>query len=158
MDKLSNCFIDFYNNVTYSNSAKEELIKIVYKNITAFTVESKIDMLYMPILMDYINENGLSFDTIKDNLYLVEHLKSGVEMEQNDIVYQAREVYEAYLKAKDVVSKYTKETDSDIEKFAVLYQWMCENVRYDDDALNDKLRMHSEDGLGREKKLELIVA
>ena len=150
LDKLDNLYrISFFDNIVYSDSSKNELMGVVYKSSCNLGTECNIDVLYIPYLINYLNSLNLLPNDIKDNVYFMEHLKSGVEMSQNDLRYTFDEVRVAYEKAKEIVDKYVKNTDSNIEKYAILYQWMCENVKYDFDAINDNSRTHSENGLAR---------
>lgn len=150
LDKLDNLYrISFFDNITYVDSFKKDLMEIIYNNSYLKGTECNVDVLYIPYLIGYLNSTNLSTSDIKDNIYFMEHLKSGVEMIQNDLRYTFDEIRVTYEKAKEIVDRYVKNIDSDMEKFAIIYQWMCENVVYDNNALASDTRTHSDDGIVR---------
>lgn len=106
----------------------------------------------MPEVIDYIRENNINIDSVDYQFKWKEHLKSGVEISQSDLEYSTKELYSAYRRASEIVEQYIEPTDTAKQKYAVLYQWMCENVTYDDNALKDESYMHSENGLVRGRK------
>lgn len=153
IDKLSNLYrLSFYDNIVYSDISIQELMKIVCDQSYNKGTECNVDVLYILDLMNYLSDNNLSFDSISSNLCFVEHLKSGIEMDQEYLKYSAKELFVAYEKAKEIISSYIKETDSDMEKFAIIYHWMCKNIKYDSKALDDKSKTHSENGIAKGRK------
>ena len=147
--------IEIFDNPIISDIDKRALIENIYKFANA-GVKFNIDSLYMPEFIEYLKQNNLDLsdllnnldDMIKFNVKWTEHLKSGVEMGSNeDITFDTDELFVAYKKAQEVVDKYINPSDSKEEKYAILYQWMCENVKYDDDALKSKQRFHFKNGV-----------
>ena len=142
--------LTFYNNQVYSEKGIQDLVKKVCSTSREF--ECNFDVLYMPEVINYIKENNINIDSIDYQMKWTEHLKSGVEISQSDLEYDTKELYLAYRKAAEIVEQYIAPTDTAEQKYAILYQWMCENVTYDYDALKDKSRMHSENGLAKGRK------
>ncbi len=117
LDKLNSLkTFTFYDN----NSFIDE--KNLCKKISDFSnkdIKCDVDVLYMPTLQKN------KFDEY--NITWSENIGS-----LNDkITYSTKELEIALNKAKAIISNYIKPTDTNKEKFAILYQWMCENVRYD---------------------------
>ena len=151
IDKIKDLWsLTFYDNQVYSEKGIQDLVKKVCSPSRKF--ECNFDVLYMPEVIDYIKENNINLDSIDYQLKWTEHLKSGVEMPQNDLEYSTKELYLAYKKASEIVNQYIEPTDTAEQKYAILYQWMCEHVIYDDGALEDKSFMNSKDGLARGRK------
>lgn len=125
--------LTFYDNVTYLK--EEELCRIV-SELAKKGVHSNLDVLYMPTMDRF----GISHP---ENFNWCESVGLGIYGEE--IKYSTQELDDAVKKAQEIVGNYIKPTDSTIQKFAVLYQWMCENVKYDFEALaNDHI--HTQDG------------
>ena len=151
IDKIKDLWsLTFYDNQVYSEKGIQDLVKKVCSPSRKF--ECNFDALYMPEVIDYIKENNINIDSVDYQFKWKEHLKSGVEISQNDLEYSTKELYLAYRKASEIVEQYIEPTDTAKQKYAILYQWMCENVTYDNDALKDKSYMHSENGLARGRK------
>ncbi len=151
IDKIKDLWtLTFYNNQVYSEKGIHDLVKKVCSPSREF--ECNFDVLYMPEVINYIKENNINIDSIDYQLKWKEHLKSGIEISQSDLEYDTKELYLAYKKASEIVEQYIEPTDTAEQKYAILYQWMCENVIYDDVALKDKSRMHSENGLAKGRK------
>ena len=144
-------FLDIYDNPSLDDISIETLVEKTYKIINEFKSNyCNIDVLYMPEFMNYLNRNGISIDSVKDYLKWSEHSKSGIEMgKEAYITHTTGELYNAYRKALDIVNKYIKSTDTQKQKYAILYEWMCENVTYDHSARNNRLRIHSSNGLAQ---------
>ena len=145
-------FLTFYDNQTYSEESKKDLIEFICQRQINQGLESNIDCLYMPALIEYLDENKLSLNAIKDNIYWCEHLKSGVEIKQSYLKYPTAELYVALKKAQTIVDSYIKDKDIPLERFAIIYQWMCENVKYDENSLKSTIRAYSENGIARGRK------
>lgn len=141
----------FYGSEVYSENSIEELIKQVYRFIYQQSSDCKLDVLYMPDLISFLNKHNLSLNDISSNLKWGEVLKKGLKAGHDEIEYYTGELNMAYERALSIVNKYIKESDTPEQKYAILYQWMCENVKYDYNALNGN-RRYIENGLshGRE--------
>jgi len=125
LDKLPNLSsLTFYDNETYLK--EEELCEAVSKLIQGGT-HCNFDVLYMPTLQKI----GIS---APDNISWCESV--GLK-NTNELKYSTEELEEAVRKAQEIVKNYIKPTDTPKQKFAILYQWMCENVKYDHEGLEN---------------------
>lgn len=132
LNELSN-FV-FYDNQIYT--AIPELCDSVIE-MTKKDVQCDLDILYMPNML----QKKVPFDT--SNIKWSEEISIG--RYGNKLQYDTKELQEAVAKAKEIVSSHIKPTDTPIQKYAILYQWMCENIRYDYEALDNNY-IHSSDG------------
>lgn len=123
----------FYDNSTYLK--EEELCEIVSK-LSQNGTHCNLDVLYMPTM----NQIGISNP---ENFNWCESVGLGIH--GDELKYETKELEEAVKKAQEIVSQHIKPTDTTIQKYAILYQWMCENVRYDHEAL-DNGHKHTEQG------------
>lgn len=147
IDKLVDLYgFTFYDNQLYGDKPKDDLMQQVYRISHDSLAECNIDVLYMPDFIKFLEEHNLNLDSVKDYIVWSENLKSGVEMKHSHLEYKTGELYMAYKKARDIVEKYIKDTDTPEQRFAILYQWMCENVKYDYAAL-DNNHTHTKDGI-----------
>lgn len=131
--------ISIFGNQSLNVNSINTLINQTYKYIKELGSKCEYDVLYIHDFMNYINSKGISLDSLKDSLTWAEHEKSGVEMRMNDITYTTDELLKGYNKALDVVYKYIDEEDTLEQKYAILYQWMCENVVYDRSIYDPKV-------------------
>ena len=149
IDKLSDLHgFTFYDNFLYGGNPKDNLMRQVYRISHDSLAECNLDVLYMPDFIKFLEENNLKLNDVKDYLVWSENLKSGVEIKHNHLEYKTGELYIAYKEARDIVKKYIKDTDTPEQRFAILYQWMCENIKYDDEAL-DNNHTHTNDGIAQ---------
>lgn len=125
--------LTFYDNSTYLK--EEELCEVVSK-LSQNGTHCNLDVLYMPNM----NQIGISNP---ENFSWCESVGLGIH--GDELKYETKELEEAVKKAQEIVSHYIKPTDTTIQKYAILYQWMCENVRYDHEAL-DNGHVHTEQG------------
>lgn len=142
--------ITFYNNELFGKKDTENFCKIIYDNAYNGS-ECNIDVLYMDDFLKYLKENNLKLEFVKDNISWSEELKYGAYSNQDSITYTTDQLKKAYDKARKIVKKYIRTGDSQEERFAILYEWMCENVKYDYDAI-DKGYTNSKDGIARGRK------
>lgn len=125
--------LTFYDNTTYLK--EEELCEIVSK-LSQNGTHCNLDLLYMPTM----NQIGISNP---ENFSWCESVGLGIH--GDELKYETQELEQAVKKAQEIVSKYIKPTDTTKQKYAILYQWMCENVRYDYEALDNDYA-HKEQG------------
>ena len=125
--------LTFYDNSTYLK--EEELCEIVSK-LSQNGTHCNLDVLYMPTM----NQIGISNP---ENFNWCESVGLGIH--GDELKYETKELEEAVKKAQEIVSQYIKPTDTTIQKYAILYQWMCENVKYDHEAL-DNGHIHTKQG------------
>lgn len=125
--------LTFYDNTTYLK--EEELCEIVSK-LSQNGTHCNLDVLYMPTM----NQIGISNS---ENFSWCESVGLGIH--GDELKYETQELEQAVKKAQEIVSKYIKPTDTTKQKYAILYQWMCENVRYDYEALDNDYA-HKEQG------------
>lgn len=154
LEKLKKMYsLTVYDNQTLSETSIKNVIEQMNRLINELGTQCNIDVLYMPDFMEYINNNGISLELIKDFIVWSEHIKSGVEMKNPEITHTTSELYVAYKKAVDVINRYIKQADTPKEKYAIIYQWMCENVKYDYEALKGDDRIHSSNGIAQGRPL-----
>ncbi len=125
--------LTFYDNTTYLK--EKELCEIVSK-LSQNGTHCNLDVLYMPTM----NQIGISNS---ENFSWCESVGLGIH--GDELKYETQELEQAVKKAQEIVSKYIKPTDTTKQKYAILYQWMCENVRYDYEALDNDYA-HKEQG------------
>jgi len=125
LDKLPNLSsLTFYDNETYLK--EEEMCEIVSK-IAQRGTKCNLDVLYMPTLLQmgtFATEN-------------ISWCESVGLRDANELKYSTAELEEAVQKAQTIVKNYIRPTDTPKQKFAILYQWMCENVKYDHAGLEN---------------------
>ncbi len=125
--------LTFYDNSTYLK--EDELCEIVSK-LSQNGTHCNLDVLYMPTM----NQIGISNP---QNFNWCESVGLGIY--GDELKYETKELEEAVKKTQEIVSQYIRPTDTTIQKYAILYQWMCENVRYDYESL-DSDHIHKEQG------------
>lgn len=137
--------LSFYDNDTYSKVP--ELCEII-REMSSKGIQCDLDVLYMPKLEELLQQQEFlaSRSLVESNITWSETIGFGVEADH--IGYSSDEMRQAYEKAQSIVPSLIKPTDTTLEKYAILYQWMCENVRYDYDAL-DNSGIHRIDGINQ---------
>ncbi len=113
LDKLKK--ITFYNNPLYSDLAISNLVKYIRNNKDK---SYNIDTLYF---------KDLCLDLPKD-IKWSEFLKEDGNCEV--LTYDTKEMLEVYKVALDIIKRYIKSSDSDEEKFSIIYQFLCQNINY----------------------------
>lgn len=109
----------FYDNIVYP---REEEICSIVNNLSSKGCKCDVDVLYISTLA----EKGIEKP---DNISWSENV--GLGMYGEKLSYSTFDIMNAYRAAKEVIDKYVKETDTNVQKYAIIYQWMCENVKYD---------------------------
>ena len=133
LDKLDELEqVTIYDNDTYATV--EELCQHMAK-LSKNGTKCNLDVLYMPDM----KKTGIPNP---DNFKWCESV--GLGLFGDELKYTTEELEEAVDKAEEVISKYIKPTDTAKQAYAILYQWMCKNVRYDHAALDT--RIHSSNG------------
>ena len=127
-----------YDNQAYNHTLKQDLFTQIYRFCCELGTKCTIDVLYMPDFIKFLEQNNLNLNDVKDFITWREKLKIGVEVKRKYLEYKTNELYMAYKKAKIIVDRYIKATDTPRQKFAILYQWMCENIKYDCSALDNE--------------------
>ena len=139
--ELSNLFgITIYDN--------PELLEIYIKLLCAkvskealLGTSCKIDLLYIPELLELM-PSTLSKEQLKLlDIKFVEQLKDNAIIEH--IEHSVAQTIFVYETAKKIVEKYTKETDTPKQKFAIINEWLCQNVTYDYVGMNKKINTHN---------------
>ena len=57
-------------------------------------------------------------------------------------LFSSESFYGVYKKAKSVIDTYIKDTDTDIEKYAMVYTWVTNNIKYDHESIEDDSHTH----------------
>ncbi len=134
IDKIDNLEqLTFYDNIVYKK--EEELCEAASK-LSQSGTQCNLDVLYMPIM----KQMGIPYSETFNWLESV-----GLGIKGDELKYETKELEEAVKKAQKIVSQYIKPTDATIQKYAILYQWMCENIKYDHEALENG-HVHTEQG------------
>ena len=108
----------------------------------------KLDILYIPEFLELLPESISKKQLELLDIRFVEQLKDNIDIER--LEYRVAESIYVYEKAKEIVDKYTRETDTPKQKFAIINEWLCQNVKYDYDGINK--RVHVTNGQQRGKK------
>lgn len=119
--------ITIYGNETYATV--KELCEHVAK-LSQNGTKCNFDVLYMPDMKKIGILNP-------DNFKWCESV--GLGLFGNELKYDTEELEEAVNKAEEVISRYIKPTDNDKEAYAILYQWVCKNIKYDDESLDSRV-------------------
>lgn len=122
LDKHKLNFFSFFDNRMYNNPA--EIVEYAINNRNC-----EIDFLYFPSVINRMsNDKG-----IEDNVKSITFCES-VDLHSNDYLkYSYYVMKDLYDKVLNLVNKYVDKKDSQLEKFAIIYQWLCENIKYDYD-------------------------
>jgi len=127
LDHLQNLTnFSFYDNQSYLNI--EEAVKCALSAKT-----SELDVLY---LGEYFALAPQKENYVLQNIKWCEAIGNGIYSQ--NIKYTTDELKEAYKKASLIVETYIKEDFPDIIKYAIINMWVCENIRYDYESLNNK--------------------
>lgn len=128
LDKLDELEqVTIYDNDTYATV--EELCQHMAK-LSKNGTKCNLDVLYMPDM----KKTGIPNP---DNFKWCESV--GLGLFGDELKYTTKELEEAVDKAEEVISKYIKPTDNDKEVYAILYQWVCKNIKYDDESLDSRV-------------------
>jgi len=130
--------LEVYRKIICAKAARE----------TLHGTRCKLDILYIPEFLDLMPSSISKEQLELLDLRFVEQLKDNIELER--LEHRVTESLFVYEKAKEIVEKYTKETDSSKQKFAIINEWLCQNVKYDYDGINK--RVHVLNGQQRGKK------
>ena len=122
----------FYDNVIY---AREKELCDHISSLSEKGVHCNIDVLYMPLLQQIGFHDSPSFHWCES---------IGLGLHSDEITYSTSQLEKALEIAKKVVDYYIHDGDSALEKYAIIYQWVCENIQYDYNSLNHN-HYHVED-------------
>ena len=129
LNELSNLFeISIYDN--------PELLEIYIKLICAKVSREallgkvcKLDLLHIKELLE-VMPKSISLEQLKLlDIKFVEQLKENSKIER--LEHSPTQTIYVYEKAKEIVDKYIKETDTEKQKYAIINEWLCRNVTYD---------------------------
>ncbi len=115
----------FYDNIVFHQEGK---LCNFADNLLQKGAKCNLDVLYMPTMQK------LGIDI--SNANWCESIGLGIIADK--IQYTTSEIEPAVKKAKEVVAEYITEQDTDMQKFAIMYHWMCKNIKYDYGALESK--------------------
>jgi len=127
--------LKYVNNHFPDPTFQKEIFDEVLKLTGKIYPECTIDVLSMPSFVKYLEEKKIPIENNFPNLKWSESLKEG-KGAINYVTYSTDSLFSAYKRATDIISSYIKPSDSVEQKYAILYQWMCENVKYDYDSVN----------------------
>lgn len=140
LDKLNDLYeFKFYNNTSYkfNDQLVEDALSVAER-----IAKIELDVLLYPRLLEYFEDKSISSTRM---MFLLDSIKWTEDIgvyNINSLTYNNDEMAWIYENAKKVVDSYIKKNDDDKTKFAVLYEWMCENVKYDGLALDTSDRIH----------------
>lgn len=135
LEKLNNLFsLTFYNNSTYFQHEVEKLCLQVQKLAMTKGTTCNIDVLYIPEMLKTLKNVNIPLEQfmLYHNVKWYESLKCDEYLE-----YSTQQLYMVYKKAKQIVDKYIRPTDTELQKYAILNEWMCQNIIYDKESLNN---------------------
>jgi len=142
LDKLNDLYkLSFYNNYSYRHNKELVLNAIkLAKNIGIIELDV---LLYKDVIctMDELGLDSYEKDMLLTSFKWKEDV--GVYTVDSHITYNSREMKQIYTKAMEFIKTNIKDTDTDMEKFAIIYEWFCENVKYDD---NKKSKINGNNG------------
>lgn len=137
------CFT-FFDNPLYRNP--KQICEYLIRNIESAT-EFDLDMMYYIDLQNMLFENPskYKYEDIMDLVSLYTKWSEKITDERKYLVtdwnreksekqlatYTTSEMNILFQKAMEIINLYTRPTDKPLEKFAILYYWMCSNVTYD---------------------------
>lgn len=147
IDKIANIYdLTLYGNPIYNDYEKLSIAGLKYACDGA---QIDLDVLFFPDMMKVLEENKEleeMYELYSSNIKWNEVV--GLGKVDSRLRHSSGELKVTYKKALEVCEKYIRETDSEVLKYAILYQWMCENVKYDYNGL-DKGHSLIIDGLRR---------
>ncbi len=122
----------------YDNPSLSEItIKVICAKALRDAIHgnmSNLDMLYMPELLEQMPKtlsiNQLDLLSIK----WIEQLKDNTKIQK--LTHNTKETAYIYEKAIEVIDKYIRDTDTPLQKFAIINEWLCQNVKYDYAGVN----------------------
>ena len=133
IDKLDNLKeFTFYNNIIYhyNNDILHSAIRLA-SNYSRMN----LDVLLYPKLIEKLDKLNIDDDVRRGLLsrfnWSEEINVGGLD---NKITYHSSNMEKMYQIACELKEKYIKDTDTDIQKYAIIYQWMCENIKYSYDS------------------------
>lgn len=134
--------IDCYNNSNFENNEEicKKMVEVAYA-----TGQCTADAMYFSKVMDIVNQNkdySRNYSIIASNFNWREKLTTHFHVD-----HYTGEMKLFYDKARKIVQSYVKPTDTPEQKYAIIYQWLCENVEYDMGAANSLTHTRSEDGI-----------
>lgn len=122
LENLNLDFFSFFDNPSYINES--EIINFVLN-----LYSSEIDVVYFPNLVNIVGNNKKLQEKAK-NIYFAE----SINLEYfSYLKYPYSVVNDVYNRAKKIIDTYILDGDSDIQKFSIVYQWLCDNIKYDYD-------------------------
>jgi len=139
--------INIYDNPSLS----EVVIKVICSKAlrdALYGTTCNLDLLYMPELLK-VMPNTISFDQLELlDIKWIEQLKDNTKIER--LKHKTKEAAYIYEKAKEVIERYIRDTDTPKQKFAIINELLCQNVKYDHDGMDREVNISN--GQQRGKK------
>ena len=129
-NKLSK--LKFYNNPHFNHN--DTLVLSALKMAKKGNTEVELDVLLYPDVrkeMDECEMNKSVQEVLLKRIKWTENV--GVYDIDAIVSYDALQMKEIYDSAMEFINKYIKDTDTDKEKFAIIYEWFTNNVNYTED-------------------------
>ena len=117
----------FYDNNNYYK--KDDLLDNVVELSKKYS-RLDLDVLLYPRLMEKFTNDGYSKEEINNLLHKFNWSEKVITGSETKLTYTAYEMSKVYEKIGKIIAENIKNSDSDIEKYAIIYQWMCDNVKY----------------------------
>ena len=117
----------FYDNNNYYK--KDDLLDNVVELSKKYS-RLDLDVLLYPRLMEKFTNDGYSKEEINNLLHKFNWSENVVTGSDTKLTYTAYEMSKVYEKVGKIIAENIKSSDSDIEKYSIIYQWMCDNVKY----------------------------
>ena len=133
------------NMDNYDRSLISSIRKIVNADGDCVLDSLMFSPIYQEIGYDEKATDKLNYN-MKTNIKWFDHYPMTMTHKKN-IEYSMDEYLMVYKKAKSVIDRYIKPGDSDFEKYAIIYTWVKDNIKYDYDAYEKHTHTHAKDGL-----------
>lgn len=132
------CLEDIYKLVFYGNIMYSHYEELCASGIKYATEGSQIDLdvLAFPEMIKVVQDDEELRNLPEHIFYNIKWNEAvGLKKLDSHLRYSSSQMMVVYKKALEICQKYLNEKDSEVYKYAILYQWMCENVKYDHNGL-----------------------
>lgn len=139
LDKLKKLdSIEIYG-VPYVN--ENDVCKFIAENMKNKDIELSIDALYYPRITQLIRQNYQENELSFRNAMWIEEISSGKYTKQ---IYSTEAIGSMYADITEINKELGVNLKSDpVEKIYIIYNWLCNNITYDDEGVKSISRAHT---------------
>lgn len=139
LDKLKNLdSIELYG-LPYVN--ENDVCKLIAENIKNRDVELSVDALYYPRITELIRQNYKEYELSFRKTMWIEEINSRKYTKQ---IYSTEQLGSMYADITEISKELEVSSKSDpVDKIYIIYNWLCNNITYDDEGRKSKFRAHS---------------